>query len=116
MATRTVTLAQAIDAMRPYAESSAQLKRYAEELVAYHRIVSAGGKVTAWRIGEDECFLVCEVIMIREFSSHPAALRGQDTDRAAGWIVGDWFAYRGTTSYTVRLPDDRYFLLDGQIS
>jgi hypothetical protein len=44
------------------------------------------------------------IISIREFLSHTDALRGQETDRKAGHKVGQWFAYRGTTSYTVTLP------------
>jgi len=44
------------------------------------------------------------VVRIREFQSHADALRGQETDREAGYKVGDWFAGQGTTSYTVTLP------------
>jgi hypothetical protein len=44
------------------------------------------------------------VVSIRDFASHADALAGQETDRKAGYKVGDWFAYQGTTSYTVTLP------------
>jgi hypothetical protein len=44
------------------------------------------------------------VVRIRDFTSHGDALKGQATDRNAGYQVGDWFTYRGVTSYPVTLP------------
>jgi hypothetical protein len=46
------------------------------------------------------------VIVIRTFASHADALKGQEADRAEGHPTGDWFAYKGETSYTVTLPRD----------
>jgi hypothetical protein len=44
------------------------------------------------------------VVRIRDFTSHTDALAGQETDRANGYRVGDWYTYQGVTSYTVTLP------------
>lgn len=53
----------------------------------------------------DDCQRMTETrVLIRTFLSHSDALRGQETDRADGYRVGDWFAYQGETSYVVTVP------------
>jgi hypothetical protein len=73
---KEVTLREAMDALRPYARSTAQITQWAADLTGWFTVTAPGGRVSAWRTGTD-------VAIVREDKASPttaeflAALRGE---------------------------------------